>query len=192
LRAFDSARSGKSWWRELSYTNDATTVIVQLENGAAMAGILVAAIGLGLSQLTDDPVFRQYRVGDHRPAHRRRRPLPGPRGQGAAHRRSGGFSARPWPAPCHDPPGGGGHRLDLTIHKAPEQIVAALNVDFDNRPTAGDAERIVVEIEQAVQDEFPSVTRVYLRPNKDAGIKFGSERGRWCNFTSGNSLRVLV
>ena len=66
----------------------------------------------------------------------------------------------------------------MTIYNAPEQIVAALNVDFDNRLTAGDVERIVVEIEQAVPAKFPSVTRVYIRPNKDAGIKFGPERGR--------------
>ena len=56
-------------------------------------------------------------------------------------------------------------------------FVAALNVDFDNRLSAGDVERIVGEIERAVQAEFPSVTRVYVRPHEDAGIKFGESRG---------------
>ncbi len=50
----------------------------------------------------------------------------------------------------------------MTIHNTPEQTVAALNVVFENRLTAGDVERIVVEIEQVVQAEFPSVTRVNI------------------------------
>ena len=66
----------------------------------------------------------------------------------------------------------------MTIHNAPEQIVAAVNVDFDNRLSAGDVERIVDEIEQALQAEFPSDTRVYVRPHEDAGLKFGPDRGR--------------
>jgi cation diffusion facilitator family transporter len=57
FREFDGARRGKSWWLALTSTKDATTVIVLLENGAAMAGILVAAIGLGISQMTGDPRF---------------------------------------------------------------------------------------------------------------------------------------
>jgi pyoverdine/dityrosine biosynthesis protein Dit1 len=36
----------------------------------------------------------------------------------------------------------------------------------------------VDEIETAVQQQFPSVTRVYVRPHEDAGLKFGKDRGR--------------
>ncbi|MGZ8999429.1 MAG: hypothetical protein ACXW2T_11305 [Allosphingosinicella sp.] len=56
-RAFDRARGGQSWWDALVSTKDATTVIVLLENGAAMAGILLAGLGLALSQLTGDARF---------------------------------------------------------------------------------------------------------------------------------------
>jgi divalent metal cation (Fe/Co/Zn/Cd) transporter len=65
----------------------------------------------------------------------------------------------------------------MTIHNAPDQIVAAVNVDFDNRLTAGDVERIIDEMERDIQMEFPSVYRIYVRPHEDAGLKFGSARG---------------
>jgi divalent metal cation (Fe/Co/Zn/Cd) transporter len=60
----------------------------------------------------------------------------------------------------------------MTIHNAPTQIVAAVNVDFDNRLSAGDVERIVDAIERDLQAEFPSIHRVYVRPHEDAGMKF--------------------
>ena len=65
----------------------------------------------------------------------------------------------------------------MTIHNAPDQIVAAVNVDFDNRLNAGDVERIVDEIERDLQAEFPTISRIYIRPHEDAGIKFGPGRG---------------
>jgi cation diffusion facilitator family transporter len=178
FREFDAARGGKTWWRALTDTKDATTVIVLLENGAAMAGILVAAIGLGLSQLTGNPRFdgiASVLIGV----------LLAVVAIFLAREAKGlliGEAADPElvlglrRAATRDGVMGIGEIM--TLHNAPEQIVAALNVDFDNRLTAGDVERIVDEIEQAVQAEFPSVTRVYIRPHEDAGIKFGSERGR--------------
>lgn len=176
--AFNSTRKGKSWWQALKDTKDATTAIILLENGAAMAGILIAAIGLGASQLTGDPRY-----------------------DGAASVMIGlllalvaiflareakglliGEAADPElvdglrRAATRDGITGIGEIM--TIHNAPMQIVAAMNVDFDNRLGAGDVERIVDEIETAVQAQFPMVTRVYIRPHENAGMKLGQKRGR--------------
>lgn len=57
FKEFNGARKGKSWWKALTGTKDATVVIVLLENGAAMAGLIVAAIGLALAQITGNPHF---------------------------------------------------------------------------------------------------------------------------------------
>jgi divalent metal cation (Fe/Co/Zn/Cd) transporter len=65
----------------------------------------------------------------------------------------------------------------MTLHNAPTQIVVAVNVDFDNRISAGEVERIVEAIERDLHAEFPSINRVYVRPHEDAGIKFGKTRG---------------
>ena len=177
FREFDRARAGKSWWRALVETKDATTVIVLLENGAAMAGIVIAAIGLGLSQLTGNPRYdgiASILIGV----------LLGGVAIFLAREAKGlliGESADPAlidglrKAATRDGIMGIGEIM--TLHNAPEQIVAAMNVDFDNRLMASDVERLVEEIEHAVQTEFPSVTRVYVRPHEDAGKKFGDGRG---------------
>jgi cation diffusion facilitator family transporter len=177
FRQFDASRAGKSWWRALTETKDATTVVVLLENGAAMAGIAIAAIGLGLSQVTGNPRFdgvASVLIGL----------LLGIVAIFLAREAKGlliGEAADPTlveglrKAATRDGVMGIGEIM--TLHNAPEQIVAAMNVDFDDRLSAGDVERIVSEIEVAVQAEFPSVTRVYIRPHEDAGVKFGATRG---------------
>ena len=168
FREFNRARGSKSWWDALVSTKDATTVIVLLENGAAMAGILIAAAGLALSELTGDP-----------------------RLDGAASILIGLllaavaiFLAREAKGlligEAADPelvagirqavsrPGIVGVGDILTIHNAPEQIVAAINVDFDNALGAGDVERLVSEIERSLCSEFPIIHRIYVRPFENA------------------------
>jgi len=177
FREFDAARGGQSWLQALTSTKDATTVIVLLENGAAMAGILIAAVGLALSQLTGDPRFdgiASVLIGV----------LLGIVAIFLAREAKGlliGEAADPEliagirRATTRDGITGVGEIM--TIHNAPEQIVAAVNVDFDNRLSAGDVERIIDAIERDLQAEFPSIYRVYIRPHEDAGMKFGETRG---------------
>jgi cation diffusion facilitator family transporter len=176
-REFDRARGAKSWWSALVSTKDATTVIVLLENGAAMAGLLLAALGLLLSELTHDPRFdgiASILIGL----------LLGIVAIFLAREAKGlliGEAADPEliagirrAVSRHGVKGVG---EIMTIHNAPEQIVVAVNVDFDNRLGAGDVERIVSEIEQSLQAEFPAIYHVYVRPHEDAGAKFGFARG---------------
>lgn len=177
FREFNAARRGQSWLQALTSTKDATTVIVLLENGAAMAGILIAAVGLALSQLTGDPRLdgvASVLIGL----------LLGTVAIFLAREAKGlliGEAADPdliagiRRAATREGITGVGEIM--TIHNAPTQIVAAVNVDFDNRLTAGDVERIVDAIERDLQAEFPSIYRVYVRPHEDAGMKFGETRG---------------
>ena len=65
----------------------------------------------------------------------------------------------------------------ITLHNAPDQIVVAVNVDFDNRLSAGQVEQIVDAIERDLQAAYPTISRIYIRPHEDAGLKFGSGRG---------------
>ena len=177
FREFDAGRKGKSWWQALVSTKDTTNVIVLLENGAAMAGIVVAAIGLAASQISGDPRFdgiasiviglllgavaiflareaKGLLIGEAADPHliegvRRAATRAGVMGVGEI----------------------------MTIHNAPDQIVAAVNVDFDNRLNAGEVEQIVDAIERDLQAEFPAIMRIYIRPHEDAGLKFGPGRG---------------
>ena len=177
FREFDAARRGKSWWRALTETKDATTVVVLLENGAAMAGIVLAAVGLGISQATGDPRWdgiASVLIGVLLAvvaiflAREAKGLLIGESADPAIVEGLRRAAARE---------GVTGIGQIITIHNAPTQIAAAMNVDFDNRLTAGDVERIVAEIEAAAQAEFPSITRVYVRPHENAGMKRGEGRG---------------
>jgi cation diffusion facilitator family transporter len=177
FREFNAARRGQSWWQAMTSTKDATTVIVLLENGAAMVGIVLAAIGLGMSQLTGDPRFdgiASILIGLLLAivaiflAREAKGLLIGEAADPELVAGIRRVAARP---------GVMGVGEIMTLHNAPHQIVAAVNVDFDNRLTAGDVERIVDEIERELHRQFPSIHRVYVRPHEDAGLKFGSGRG---------------
>lgn len=44
----------------------------------------------------------------------------------------------------------------MTIHNAPEQMVAAVNADSGNRLSARDAERLIDQMERQIQAGFPA------------------------------------
>jgi cation diffusion facilitator family transporter len=170
FREFRAAKGGLGWFQAVRISKDPPAFIVLLENGAAMAGILVAAIGLGLSQLTASPVF-----------------------DGAASIVIGlilgvtalvlaveskalliGESADPdlvrgiYEAAARQPGiVGVGHVL--TVHSAPDQITVVMSADFDDTISAGAVERIIADIETEVEAMWPEIKRLYIRPQQGAG-----------------------
>jgi cation diffusion facilitator family transporter len=160
LKEFNASRGGRGWLKSIRDTKDAPTVIVLLENGAAMVGIVLAAVGLGLTALTGNPVF-----------------------DGAASVVIGlvlglvaillaveakglliGESADPdliaaLRASARERKGVTG-----VVHHSPDQIVAAIEVDFQDDLTAADVERIVDEIEADIRAGWSSVTHLSVRP----------------------------
>ena len=177
FKEFDRARGSKSWWDALVSTKDATTAIVLLENGAAMGGLLIAGAGLALSSWTGDPRIdgaASILIGLLLAAvalflAREAKGLL--IGEAADPELIAGIRR----AVSRDGVMGVGEII--TIHNAPEQIFAAINVDFDNRLSASDVERMVCEIESELQVQFPVIYRVYVRPHENAGMKFGAVRG---------------
>jgi len=177
FRKFNGARGGKSWWDALVFSKDASTVIVLLENGAAMTGLMLAGVGLALSELTGEPRFdgiASILIGV----------LLGMVAIFLAREAKGlliGEAADPELIAgirrAVSRQGVMGVGEIITIHNAPEQIVATVSVDFDNRMTAGDVERIIDEIERALKSEFPAIYHIYVRPREDAGLEFGPTRG---------------
>jgi len=165
FKDFRAAKGSLGWIEAVRRSKDPPGFIVLLENGAAMAGIVVAAIGLGISQATGDPRF-----------------------DGAASIVIGailavtafvlayeskalliGEAADPEIVDAlrnmvHARDGVTGVAEVLTVHNAPDQITAMLSVDFDDHISARDVERLVREIEAEVIIRFPEVHRLYIRP----------------------------
>jgi cation diffusion facilitator family transporter len=57
FKEFREAKGPLGWVEAVRVSKDPPAFIVLLENGAAMAGIVVAAAGLALAQLTGDPFY---------------------------------------------------------------------------------------------------------------------------------------
>src|SRR5437868_4360037 len=174
FREFRAAKGGLGWFQAVRMSKDPPAFIVLLENGAAMAGIIVAAIGLALSQLSHDPFFdgaasviiglilgatalvlaiesKALLIGEAADPDL----VKGIRD--AAERQPGIVSV--------------GHVL--TVHSAPDQITVVMSADFDDEISAGAVERIIADIEAEVEAMWPEIKRLYIRPQQGAGAARG-------------------
>ena len=164
-RDFRKSKGMLGWVQAVIQSKDPPAFIVLLENGAAMAGIVAAALGLLLAQLTHNPFY-----------------------DGAASVVIGvilGFTAALLAyeskalliGEAADPDIVAAlHRLVesrsevtsvgevLTVHGAPDRVTAMLSVDFEDQISARDVEAVIYSIEQEVAKEFPIVHRLYIRP----------------------------
>ena len=57
LRGFRASHGSMGFLRALRETKDAPTLVVLLENGGAMAGLGIAALGIALTQASGNPVW---------------------------------------------------------------------------------------------------------------------------------------
>ena len=56
----------------------------------------------------------------------------------------------------------------------PDQIVAAIGVDFIDTLSAADVERIVAAIEERVRNVHPQVVLLLIKPQSGAGVPLGN------------------
>jgi cation diffusion facilitator family transporter len=168
VQAFQEFREKKGalgWIVAVQRSKDPPGFIVLLENGAAMAGILVAAIGLFISQQTGDPrydgaasiviglilAFTAFVL-----AYESKALLIGEAADPElveALRQM--VTTRKGVTAVGD---------ILTVHSSPDQVTAMLSVDFDDGISARDVERIVCEIEEEAARVHPLVRRLFIRP----------------------------
>ena len=52
----------------------------------------------------------------------------------------------------------------LTVHQAPDMVLAVISADFEDTISARDVEQTVADIERKIAMQFPVVTRIYIRP----------------------------
>jgi cation diffusion facilitator family transporter len=175
LEAFKEFRAAKGklgWFAAIARSKDPPAFIVLLENGAAMAGIIAAAIGVLLSQITGNPFddgAASIVIGI----------ILGITAMVLAHESKGlliGEAADPdlvrglRDLACgKEGIVGVGHVL--TIHSSPDQITAMMNVDFRDTITARDVERIVREVEHEAHQTWPQVRRLFIRPMHNAAAE---------------------
>jgi len=172
LEAFADFRKAKGelgWFQAVRQSKDPPAFIVLLENGAAMAGIIAAAIGLALSQLTHDPFYdgaASVVIGA----------ILGVTALLLAYESKGlliGEAADPalvesLHALACGQSGVVGVGDVLTVHSSPDQVTVMMNVDFRDDLPAGEVERIVCRVEEEAQERWPQVRRLFVRPMQGA------------------------
>jgi len=165
LREFNRQRGAKSVFRAIRDTKDAPNLIVLLENSGAIAGLLIAAAGIALSAVTGSPMYdgiasvliglvlaatavmllveaKGLLIGE----------AADPELVKALH-------------DCTEAHAGVvAVKEVLTVHQAPDVVVAIISADFDDDISARDVEQAVADIEAAIAARFPLVARVYIRP----------------------------
>jgi cation diffusion facilitator family transporter len=172
LADFKKAKGKLGWFQAVRQSKDPPSFIILLENGAAMAGIIAAAIGLGITHVTGDPFYDGaasivigaiLAVTAMLLAFESKALLIGeaadPELVSALHQMvesKGGVTSV---------------GEVLTIHSSPDQITAMLSVDFDDRITARDVEALVCEIEREAAQRFPIVRRLYIRPRSPVDLE---------------------
>ena len=169
FKEFREAKGSLGWFEAIRRSKDPPAFIVLLENGAAMAGNVAAAVGLVLAQVTGDPFYdgaASVVIGT----------ILGVTAFVLAYESKGlliGEAADPdlvralRQLAC-DKEGIVGVGHVLTVHSSPDQITAMLNVDFRDTISAGEVERIVCEVELEAQQRWPEVRRLFIRPMQGA------------------------
>ena len=165
FREFREAKGSLGWFEAILRSKDPPAFIVLLENGAAMAGIIAAAAGVFLAHVTRDPFYdgaASVVIGV----------ILGLTALLLAYESKGlliGEAADPemvWELRqlTTSKPGIVGVGHVLTVHSAPDQITAMINVDFENSITAGEVEQIVQAIEDEAHARWPQLRRLFIRP----------------------------
>jgi cation diffusion facilitator family transporter len=168
-RDFKASKGKLGWFQAIRQSKDPPAFIVLLENGAAIAGIVAAAIGLMLSQITHNPFFdgaASVVIGI----------ILGITAALLAYESKGlliGEAADPELVEnLHElactMPGVVGVGHVLTVHSSPDQITVMMNVDFDDEIRARQVEDVVCRVEQEAQERWPQVRRLFVRPMQGA------------------------
>ena len=169
FREFRESKGKLGWFEAIVRSKDPPAFIVLLENGAAMAGIVAAAAGLFLAQVTGDPFYdgaASVVIGV----------ILGVTAMVLAYESKGlliGEAADPdlvrgLRKLTDDKSGVVGVGHVLTVHSSPDQITAMINVDFDDKISAGEVERIVCDVELEARERWPEVRRLFIRPMQGA------------------------
>jgi cation diffusion facilitator family transporter len=154
-----------NWWRALRESKDPTVFVVLVEDSAALAGILIAAVFIGLTVITGDA--RWDGIGSMAIgvllalvaillARECKALLIGETADPAV-QRSIERIAKEQKGVCVI-------NEVLTVQLSPQQVVAMVSLDFDDDLSLARVESIASEIERRATEAHPEVMRLFIRP----------------------------
>ena len=169
-RGFQRVRGDGSIWQDVRRSKDPTTFMVLFEDSAALVGILVAAVGTALAVEFDAPwidgmasiliglVLAAVAIVLARES---KELLIGERANPELQ------SAIKQAADSEDCVRSVGRIL--TTQMAPDQVIATMDVEFDDNLSIPDVERLIGRIESGLRSRHPELARVFIRPEPQHG-----------------------
>ena len=168
LREFGAGkRADKGWWRAIRDSKDPSGFIVLFEDSAALAGLLVAAVGVWASHRFNDPridgiasivIGLLLAAVASLLAREAKGLLIGERADPLVVERVRRIVA------AHPAITAVNHVR--TIHTAPDSIFVAISADFVDTVTMGEGEALIEEMEDQLRDAVPELASIYIRPEK--------------------------
>lgn len=163
LRQFLQQSAGRPFWSSLEGSKDPTVYTVLAEDGAALAGLMVAAAGVWASHSLNMPILdgaASVVIGGILASVavlliRESRGLLV--GEGVRAETSTAIRAIAQQQPQVQMAG-----LPLTMYIGPEDVLLALDVVFADGLAAEDAAATVERIERTIRERFPKITRIYI------------------------------
>ena len=163
VRAFRASKGSRGWLEAVQHSKDPTVFTVLFEDTAALLGLLVALLGIWLSQTLDMPVLdgvASLVIGVI---------LAGTAsflawecqslltGEGASAEVQAGIRAIAMSEPAVLRP-----NEVLTMHFGPQDVLVALSLDFHDERSAAEVEQAVSRIERRIKQAHPEVTRIFV------------------------------
>jgi cation diffusion facilitator family transporter len=165
LGIFRKRKGSRSYWRAVRDSKDPPAFMVLFEDSAALIGIAIAAAGIfaadrtGISELDGVAsvlIGAVLAVAAVLVARESKGLLIGERASDRV--------AQSIADLARSEPGVERASRILTIHLAPEQIVAALDLEFADELKTPQIERSVQALEQHVRDKHPEVVALFVKP----------------------------
>jgi cation diffusion facilitator family transporter len=166
FKEFNKSRAGKGFFVALFSGKDPTIPVVLLEDTAAVCGLVLAFIAIGLSALTHNPVFDAIgsiiiglllcTVGLVLARYTRSLLL----GEGVTPQvRDKTVSL------VEATPGVLKVTQFLSMHLGPDAVILALKVRFQPKMALEDVERVINEIEARVRADVPEMSKIFVEPD---------------------------
>ena len=164
-RTFRAAKGDLGYWEAVRKSKDPPSFIVLFEDSAALIGIVIAAAGTYATDAFQMPVFdgvASILIGAVLAAT-----------SAALARESKGLLigeradpqiAASIEALARGEPGVAAANGVITVHLAPDQIVAALSLEFEGELRTPKIEDAVARLEQRVRTQHPQVVALFVKP----------------------------
>jgi cation diffusion facilitator family transporter len=171
LRVFNKERQGRRWLGAVHMSKDPTVFTVLFEDTAALLGLVVALLGVFLSETLHQPVLdgvASVVIGVILAATAlflARESVSLLTGEAASHATRVAINriVRAYPGVV-------GLNQALTMHFGPRDVLVVMSLAFDEALSARDIERAVSGIEREVKAAYPEVRRIFIEAQR-----FGAE-----------------